>query len=269
MNAVTRTLGGAFGGQVAATLLASNLGAGDHPTAHGFTLAFAMCLIALAVALAFAFVVTAMIYALGHLSGAHINPAVTLGFWSVRRFPGREVLPYVAAQCAGAVTASAALRAVLGTVGNMGATLPVLSVPGAFAVEWLLSFALMFVIMAVATDERVADGFAAIGIGLTVGFCAMMGGPLTGASMNPARSLGPALVGSLWRAHWIYWVAPVTGMIAAARVYDVLRGTRAPRAAPSGVALGAEGPIESDPVRAETTAAGDSGGVLPTTPGHA
>ena len=195
------------------------------------------------IALAFAFVVTAMIYALGHLSGAHINPAVTIGFWSARRFPGRDVAPYIAAQCTGAVAAATALRVVLGPVGDVGATLPRISVGGAFAIEWLLSFALMFVIMAVATDERVADGFAAIAVGLTVGFCAMMGGPLTGASMNPARSLGPALAGGRWDAHWLYWVAPITAMIVAARLYDALRGADAPRVVPTGVTLGAEGPI--------------------------
>jgi aquaporin Z len=86
----------------------------------------------------------------------------------------------------------------------------------------------MFVIMAVATDRRVADGFAPIAVGLSVGFCALMGGPLTGASMNPARSLGPALVGDLWQSHWIYWLAPITAMIAAARVYDLLRRAEAP-----------------------------------------
>lgn len=195
------------------------------------------------IALAFAFVVTAMIYALGHLSGAHINPAVTIGFWSARRFPGREVVPYVVAQCVGAVGAAATLRAVLGPVGNMAATSPAVSVSGAFTVEWLLSFALMFVIMAVATDERVADGFAAIAVGLTVGFCAMMGGPLTGASMNPARSLGPAVVGSMWTAHWVYWLAPITATVAAARVYDYLRPAEAPRVIPAGVSLGVQGPI--------------------------
>lgn len=140
-----------------------------------------------------------MIYALGHLSGAHSNPAVTIGFWSTRRFPATDVVPYIAAQCIGAVAASAALEAILGTVGRGGATEPAVSVGAAFALEWLLSFVLMFVIMAVATDERVADGFAAIAIGLTVGFCAMVGGPLTGASMNPARSFGPAVVGDTGR----------------------------------------------------------------------
>lgn len=195
------------------------------------------------VALAFAFVVIAMIYALGHLSGAHINPAVTLGFWSVRRFPASEVLPYIAAQCAGAVGASLVLRWVLGPVGNLGATVPSIPTPGAFLVEWLLSFALMFVIMAVATDERVADGFAALAVGLTVGFCAMMGGHLTGASMNPARSFGPALVGRFWHAHWLYWLAPVTAMVAAARAYDLLRVAESPRAGQGITTLGVEGPI--------------------------
>lgn len=195
------------------------------------------------VALAFAFVVTAMIYALGHLSGAHINPAVTLAFWSVRRFPAAEVIPYVLAQCAGAVAAAWALRAALGAVGDSGATLPHIPVAAAFGVEWLLSFALMFVIMAVATDERVADGFAPIAVGLTVGFCALMGGPLTGASMNPARSFGPALVGGLWRAHWLYWLSPITAMIVAARAYDQLREVRLPGVQPEPGVLGVQGPV--------------------------
>ncbi|MET0395213.1 MAG: MIP/aquaporin family protein [Longimicrobiaceae bacterium] len=195
------------------------------------------------VALAFAFVVLAMVYALGHISGAHINPAVTVAFWSVGRFPGRDVLPYVIAQCAGAVLASLTLRAVLGPVGRLGATLPVVGVGGSLAVEWLLSFVLMLVVMAVATDERVASGFAGLAVGLTVGFCAMMGGPLTGASMNPARALGPALAGGIWTAHWIYWVAPVTGMLAAARVYEFLRPAGTAAMVPPGVPFGVQGPI--------------------------
>jgi MIP family channel proteins len=198
------------------------------------------------IALAFAFVVLAMIYALGHLSGAHINPAVTLAFWSVRRFPSAQVVPYVAAQCGGAVTASLLCRAALGKAGSLGATLPALPLGAAFGVEWLLSFVLMFVIMAVATDERVADGFAAIAVGLTVGFCALVGGPLTGASMNPARSLGPAVAGSFWHDHWIYWVAPVTGMMMAARIYDQLRHAEAPSAPRKAATLGVQGPIPSD-----------------------
>jgi aquaporin Z len=195
------------------------------------------------VSLAFGFIVIAMINALGHLSGAHINPAVTLAFWSIRRFPGRELAPYLGAQCLGAVAAALTLRQVLGPVGHNGATLPALPLAGAFAVEFLLSFLLMFVIMAVATDERVANGFAPLAVGLTVGLCALMGGPLTGASMNPARSLGPAVAGGAWQAHWLYWLAPIAGTITAARSYDALRPAAPPAMETS---LGVQGVI-ADP----------------------
>jgi MIP family channel proteins len=196
------------------------------------------------IALAFAFVVLAMIYSIGHVSGAHINPAVTLAFWSVGRFPGREVIPYLGAQCAGAVLASWVLLLVLGPVGRMGATLPALTSGAALVVEFLLSFVLMFVIMAVATDERVTAGFAGIAVGLTVGFCALMGGPLTGASMNPARSLGPAFAGGIWSAHWIYWVGPVVAMVAASRTYQFLRVAHTPEVVPTGVPIGLQGPLD-------------------------
>lgn len=197
------------------------------------------------IALSFAFVVLAMIYTIGHISGAHINPAVTIAFWSAGRFPGREVLPYMVAQSVGAIAASFALLWLVGPVGRMGATVPAVSTGSAFGVEVLLSFALMFVIMAVATDERVADGFAGLAVGLTVGFCAMMGGPLTGASMNPARSLGPAVAGGIWTAHWIYWLAPIVAMIAAARIYDFLRTARVPEVVPPGTPMGVQGPLDT------------------------
>lgn len=197
------------------------------------------------VALSFAFVVTAMIYTLGHISGAHINPAVTVAFASAGRLPRRDVLPYVAAQCAGAVLASVLARMALGPVGGLGATRPAPTLPvvAAFGVEWVMSFGLMLVVMAVATDERVASGFAGIAVGLTVGFEAMAGGPLTGASMNPARSLGPALAGGGWVAHWIYWLAPLTAMLAAVWLYEWMRPAEAPSSVPRGVPVGVEGPI--------------------------
>jgi MIP family channel proteins len=197
------------------------------------------------VALAFGFVVLAMVVALGHLSGAHLNPAVTLAFWSVGRFPGREVVPYVAAQCLGAIFASCVLRYLLGPIGLMGATLPNIGIARSFVVEWLFSFALMFVIMAVATDDRIADGMAAVAVGLTVGFCALLG-PLTGSSMNPARSLGPALVGGLWTGHWLYWLAPITGMAVGARAYEFMRHASRP-AGELREAAGVEGPIRAPP----------------------
>jgi MIP family channel proteins len=167
------------------------------------------------IALAFAFVVAAMVFALGAASGAHINPAVTIALWSDGRFPGRRVMPYVLAQCAGAIAASFVLSALLGDAGRSGATLPAI-VPGfAFLLELLMSFVLMLVILAAIEHP---SPIAPLVIGLTVGFCALVGGPLTGASMNPARSLGPAMIGGHWTAHWIYWFAPLLGMLTAVRI---------------------------------------------------
>jgi aquaporin NIP len=195
------------------------------------------------VALAFGLVIAFVVAATGHLSGAHINPAVTIAFWSVRRFPGRDVLPYVVAQCTGATGAAFALRWVLGPVGRLGATVPALSLGRSFAVELGYSAILAFVIMGVATDERAPAGVAPFALGATVFAGALVTGPLTGGSFNPARSLGPALAGAGWTAHWLYWLAPIAGMVAAMHVYERLRPANAP-SVPHGVPLGVEGPIE-------------------------
>jgi MIP family channel proteins len=195
------------------------------------------------VALAFGLAVTLIVAATGHLGGAHVNPAVTVAFWSVRRFPASEVLPYVAAQCVGAVAASLLLGWLLGPAGNFGATVPALSLDRAFVVEAGYSGLLALVIMAVATDERTPPGIAPFVLGATVYAGALVTGPLTGGSFNPARTLGPAVAGGVWTAHWLYWLAPTAGMVAAMHLYEALRGTSAP-AVPRDVPLGVEGPID-------------------------
>lgn len=194
------------------------------------------------VALAFGAVVTLCVASFGHLSGAHINPAVTIGFWSARRFPARDVVPYIFAQCAGAVAASAILLWILGPAGNFGATVPAISTARAFAVEGGYTAILGLVIMSVATDARTPPAVAPFAIGLTVFAGALVTGPLTGGSFNPARTLGPAVIGGVWTSHWLYWAAPVLGMVAAMRVYDALRGASAPPI-PAGTVMGTEGSV--------------------------
>ncbi|WP_416350891.1 MIP/aquaporin family protein [Rivularia sp. UHCC 0363] len=174
----------------------------------------------LGISFVFGAVVAAMIYSLGHISGAHLNPAVTLAFWTSGFFPRRLVIPYILAQVIGAVLASGVLFVSLGKVANMGATLPLNgNWLQSFVLEFILTFILMFVIFGSGLDRRAHIGFAGLAIGLTVALEAAFMGPITGASMNPARSLGPALVGSIWQYHWLYWVAPITGAQLAAIVY--------------------------------------------------
>lgn len=193
------------------------------------------------VALAFGLAVMIVVASSGHLGGAHINPAVTIGFWSLRRFPGRDVAPYIMFQSGGAIAAMLVLVYVLGPVGNFGATVPAVSMGRAFLVEAGYTGVLGFVIMAVATDSRSPVTVAPFAIGATVWAGALVTGPLTGGSFNPARSLGPALVGGVWTAHWLYWLAPIAGMLAGMWTYELLRGPAAP-AEPTTL-TGLEGPI--------------------------
>jgi MIP family channel proteins len=176
------------------------------------------------VAITFGLVIMAMIYAVGHVSGAHLNPAVTFSFAIARHFPKRHLVPYWGAQLAGALIAAAILRGSLGNIAQVGATHPSGSEGQAFLWEAVLSFFLMFVIMAVATDARSVGEAAAIAIGGTVGLDAMFGGPVTGASMNPARSLGPGIVTGDLDAIWIYLFAPIVGASIGALAYTFIRG---------------------------------------------
>ncbi len=176
------------------------------------------------IAATFGLVIMVMIYALGHVSGAHFNPAVTLAFAVGRHFPWRHAPLYWAAQLGGALAASVLLRELFGLVGNLGATVPAGSARQSLVLEVVLTFFLMLVITAVATDTRAVGQAAAIAIGATVGLDAMFGGPISGASMNPARSLAPALVSGTWTAQWIYVAGPAIGALLGVALYQVMRG---------------------------------------------
>lgn len=180
------------------------------------------------IALAFGLVVMAMIYAIGHLSGAHINPAVTIAFVATRHVPVREALGYVAAQLLGGVTAGLLLLVLWpAKPGGLGATLPHASIGTAVVYELVTSALLMFVVMAVATDTRAVGAAAAIAIGGTVALDIIAAGEVSGGSMNPARSLGPALASGHLQDLWIYFVGPIGGALLGAIAYEVLRGRRA------------------------------------------
>jgi aquaporin Z len=163
------------------------------------------------IALTFGLIVLAMIYALGDVSGAHLNPAVTLGFFAARRFEGRWVLPYIASQCAGAVLASLALRFLFPSNATLGATLPAGDVLQSFVLEFILTFLLMFVILSVSTGSKEKGVLAGVAVGSVIALEALFAGPVSGASMNPARSLAPALVSLKLESLWVYLTAPVLG----------------------------------------------------------
>ena len=176
------------------------------------------------VALVFGLVIMVMVYATGHLSGAHINPAVTIAFTLTRHFPAREAAGYVAAQCLGAAVAALLLAALwTGEPASLGATVPTVGTGTALVYEGVLTAFLMFVIVAVATDTRAVGAAAAIAIGGTVGLDALFGGPVTGASMNPARSFGPALASGEWNDFWIYVIGPLAGAAIGALAYQLVR----------------------------------------------
>lgn len=180
---------------------------------------------AVGVSLVFGLIIMVMVYATGHLSGAHINPAVTIAFTLSRHFPARDAAFYIAAQLLGALAGALALLAVWpDQPAQLGATVPSIGVGSAFVYELILTALLMFVIMAVATDTRAVGAAAAIAIGGTVGLDALFGGPVTGASMNPARSFGPALAAGEWTDFWVYLAGPLIGAALGAFAYQLVRG---------------------------------------------
>jgi aquaporin Z len=163
------------------------------------------------VALTFGLIVLVMIYTFGDISGAHLNPAVTIGFWAARRFPGRSVAPYIASQCVGALLASLALRILFPQSKLLGATLPAGSELQSFILEALLTFFLMLTILNVSVGAKEKGITAGIAVGAVIALEAMFAGPICGASMNPARSIAPAILSAHLQSLWIYLLAPPLG----------------------------------------------------------
>lgn len=167
------------------------------------------------ISLTFGLVVLALIYALGEVSGAHLNPAVTVGFWASRRFPACSVIPYIVSQCLGAMLASLVLWHLFPNSGTLGETTPAGSALQSLQLEVILSAILMFVILSVSTGAKEKGIMAGVAVGAVIALEALVGGPVSGASMNPARSLAPALVAGRLDQVWIYVVAPIVGALAA------------------------------------------------------
>jgi aquaporin NIP len=163
------------------------------------------------VSMTFGLVVMAMVYTVGHISGAHLNPAVTLGFWAAGRFPRGLIAPYVISQCAGALIASAALRVLFPGHPTLGATIPAGSIVQSFGLEVVLALLLMFVILNVSIGAKETGRMAGVAIGAVIGLEALFAGPISGASMNPARSLAPAVISGNLQPVWIYIIAPLLG----------------------------------------------------------
>jgi len=167
------------------------------------------------VALTFGLIVVAMIYNFGDISGAHLNPAVTIGFWAARRFPAVDVLPYILSQLAGALLASFVLRMLFPGNPLLGATIPAGSATQSFVLEFILTFFLTLTILNVSTGSKEKGITAGIVVGAVIALESMFAGPISGASMNPARSLGPAIVSGHLEHFWLYLIAPPLGAVAA------------------------------------------------------
>lgn len=178
------------------------------------------------VALTFGLIVMAMIYAVGDVSGAHLNPAVTVGFFASGRLPARYVVPYVVSQLTGAISASVTLLFLFGNHASLGATLPAGPAMQSFVLETILTGILMFVILCVSTGPKEVGTVAGIAVGGVVALEAMFAGPICGASMNPARSLAPALVSGNLHAVWVYLTAPMLGAAVAVPLWRLTRGRR-------------------------------------------
>ncbi|XP_027351502.1 aquaporin NIP2-1-like [Abrus precatorius] len=184
----------------------------------------------LAASLAGGFIVTVMIYSIGHISGAHMNPAVSLAFASVKHLPWPQVPFYVAAQLTGAISASYTLRELFQPSKQIGATTSAGSHLQALIMEMVTTFTMVFISMAVATDPKATGQLSGVAVGSSVSIASIIAGPISGGSMNPARTLGPAIASSNYKGLWVYFVGPVTGALLAAWSYGVIKETDQPSA---------------------------------------
>lgn len=175
------------------------------------------------VAITFGLIVMSMIYALGDISGAHLNPAVSIAFATAKKFPAKELIPYIISQLSGAVLASFTLKYLFPANQLLGATIPAGSDSQSFILEFILTFFLMLVIINVAKGSKEQGMFAGLAIGSVVALEAMFAGPICGASMNPARSFGPAVVSGHTEHLWIYLSATTLGTISAIPVWLFLK----------------------------------------------
>ena len=174
------------------------------------------------ISLTFGLTVLAMIYGFGAVSGCHINPAVTVGFWASGRFDGRRVPGYIVAQCAGALTASGTVRMLFPAAESLGGTVPSGSASQAFVLEIILTLILMLVILSVSFGAKETGMLAGVAIGAVITFESLFAGPVSGASMNPARSLGPAIIAGETHSLWVYLVAPILGAVLSVPLYRVI-----------------------------------------------
>lgn len=176
------------------------------------------------ISLAFGFAVMLMIYAVGNVSGAHFNPAVTIGFFLVKKFDKKEILPYIISQTLGGLTAMILIKLLFNPTLVYGVTTPSVAVWQAFVLETVFTFILMVVILNVSTGYKEKGIMAGVAVGATVAVLALVGGPLTGASMNPARSIAPAVVSLNFTALWLYILAPIVGVILASPMCKLMQG---------------------------------------------
>ncbi|KAI3989272.1 hypothetical protein MKX01_004821 [Papaver californicum] len=179
-------------------------------------------------------IVTVMIYAVGHISGAHMNPAVTCAFAAISHFPWKQVPIYAAAQLAGALVASFTLLKLLHPIKNIGTTSPSGTDLQALVMEIVVTFSMMFITSAVATDTKAVGELAGIAVGSAVCITSILAGPVSGGSMNPVRTIGPAIASKHYKGLWVYFIGPLTGTLLGASIYNIIRDSNKPVHAKSG-----------------------------------